>query len=101
MGYASYRVWSAGGGFSGEAKFPLIAFIIQLILNWIWTPIFFGIHEIGWAFVEILILWVAIVITTVLFFRIDTIAGCLLLPYIAWVSFASVLNGTLWKLNSE
>lgn len=99
MGYASYRVWTHGG-FAGEAKIPLIVFIIQLIVNWIWTPVFFGLHEIGWAFVVIAILWTLIILTIVLFFRVDRIAGILLIPYLAWVTFASLLNYTIWQLNS-
>lgn len=80
---------------------PLIAFAVQLILNWIWTPIFFGAQALGVAFVEIVIMWVAIVITTILFFRVDLIAGFCMLPYIAWITFASTLNYSLWDLNKS
>jgi translocator protein len=98
-GFASFRVWYKGGGFKGKAMIPLIAFAVQLILNWIWTPIFFGAQALGFAFVEIVIMWVAIVFTTILFFRVDLIAGFCMLPYIAWISFASTLNYSLWDLN--
>ena len=101
MGYASYRVWSRGGGFSGEAKVPLIFYIIQLLINWSWTPIFFGARELLWSSVVISIMLVFIIITTFLFFRVDKIAGFLLVPYIAWVSFATVLNISLWHLNKD
>jgi len=71
----------------------------QLVLNASWSWIFFGMHQPGWAFVEIVILWLAIVATTVAFFRNSQIAGWLLVPYLAWVSFAGVLNFTIWRLN--
>lgn len=100
MGYASYRVWYFGGGFHGKAKIPLISYIIQLILNWCWTPIFFILMELGWAFVEIVILWIFIIITAILFYRVDKIAGIVFgVPYLAWVTFASILNFSLWQLN--
>lgn len=78
---------------------PLALFLIQLLLNALWSPIFFGWHRPGLAFAEILVLWGFIVATVVAFYRIDRLAGLLLLPYLAWVSFASVLNGTIWWLN--
>lgn len=99
MGFASFRVWYKGGGFTGKAKIPLIFYVIQLIINWIWTPVFFGAQALGWAFVVIVTMWVFIVATTWLFFRVDLIAGFCMLPYIAWVTFASVLNFSLWYLN--
>lgn len=99
MGYASYRVWKVGNGFKGEARIPLIAYMIQLLLNWFWTPIFFGAQQLGWGFVEIVILWVCIIITAILFFRVDKISAFLLVPYIGWVTFASILNYTLYDLN--
>ena len=99
MGYASYRVWSVGGGFSGEARTALIFFIIQLLLNWAWPPIFFGFHLIAVAAVEIVVLLIFVIITALMFYRIDGIAGILFIPYIAWLSFASFLNYNIWRLN--
>jgi benzodiazapine receptor len=99
MGLASFRVWHVGGGFCGEAKYPLLIYGLQLILNWLWTPLFFIINIIGWAFVEMTILWVVAVAMTILFFKIDKIAGVLLVPYIAWITFAATLNFTFWYLN--
>ena len=99
MGYASYRVWKAGNGFKEEAKIPLIVYCIQLILNWLYTPILFGLQALGYGFVEIIILWVFIVATAILFYRVDKIAGFIIIPYITWVTFATVLNYTLWDLN--
>jgi tryptophan-rich sensory protein len=74
-------------------------FGVQLVLNVSWSWIFFGMHQPGWAFVEILSLWLAIVATTEAFFRSSKIAGWLLVPYLAWLSFAAVLNFTIWRLN--
>jgi translocator protein len=99
MGYASFRVWYYGGGFGGKARLPLIVYIFQLILNWLWTPVFFGLQQLGWAFVVIVTLWVFIFLTIVLFSRVDKIAAYLLIPYISWVTFASILNYSLWSLN--
>ena len=99
MGYASYRVWKAGNGFKGEAKIPLIVYCIQLILNWLYTPILFGLQALGYGLVEIIILWIFIVATAILFYRVDKIAGFIIIPYITWVTFATVLNYTLWDLN--
>lgn len=97
MGVAVWLVWK-DYGFSGAQK-AITFFLIQLILNGLWSQIFFGMQEIGWAFLEILFLLTAIIITTVLFFKKNRIAGWLMVPYILWVSFASILNGTLWWLN--
>jgi tryptophan-rich sensory protein len=71
----------------------------QLLLNVTWSWIFFGMHQPGWAFVEIVILWLAIVATTVAFFHCSKLAGWLMVPYLGWVSFAAVLNFTIWRLN--
>ena len=76
-----------------------VFFILQLALNAAWTPIFFGAHQLGWALVEIVALWVAILLTLLSFRRVNTTAGWLFVPYLAWVTFATVLNFTLWKLN--
>ncbi|MHC4131310.1 MAG: TspO/MBR family protein, partial [Planctomycetota bacterium] len=64
-----------------------------------WTPIFFGLHMIGLALVEIMILWCAILLTIVTFWRVERLAALLLIPYILWVTFAIVLNAYLFKLN--
>ncbi len=71
----------------------------QLLLNMAWTPLFFGAGLIGFAFAEIVVLWAAIVATIVLFARIDRLAAWLLVPYLAWVSFAAALNLSIWVLN--
>jgi tryptophan-rich sensory protein len=77
----------------------MIWYAVQLILNVAWSFIFFGARSIGFALVEIVVLLTAIVVSVVMFWRIDRLAGWLLVPYAAWVSFASVLNFALWRLN--
>ncbi len=74
-------------------------FAVQFIFNLMWSVIFFKIHQIGWAFVEIICMWISILIMIVLFYRSQKIAGLLQIPYLLWVSFASVLNGSIYYLN--
>lgn len=100
IGFASFWVWYKGGGFSGKAKVPLIIYFIQLILNWSWTPVFFGLELLLASFIVICVLCVFAVITTILFFRVNTIAGFFMLPYLGWLSFATLLNFSLWHLNT-
>ena len=98
MAIAAWLVWKPAG--FKAAAMPLTLFATQLLLNVAWSWIFFGLHQPGWAFVEIVILWLAIVATTVAFFRCSNVAGCLMVPYLAWVSFASVLNFAIWWMNA-
>jgi tryptophan-rich sensory protein len=98
MGIAAWLVWEQVG-FRG-VKLPLGLFGVQLVLNVGWSWIFFGLHQPGWAFVEIVILWLAILATTVEFFRRSGVAGSFMVPYLAWVGFASVLNFAIWQLNA-
>jgi translocator protein len=98
MAVAAWLVWREAG--FGGATAALTLFFIQLALNLAWSGIFFGLRQPGWALVEIVVLWAAILATMVLFFRHSTLAGWLLVPYLLWVSFASVLNAALWRLNS-
>jgi tryptophan-rich sensory protein len=72
---------------------------VQLVLNALWSYLFFGLHRPGAAFLDILVLWVAILVVAVLFWRQDWRAGALMVPYAAWVGFASILNFALWRLN--
>jgi benzodiazapine receptor len=94
MAVAAWLVWKRVG-FSR----PLAFYFVQLALNAAWTPIFFGAHQLGWALVEIILLWVMISLTLLSFRRVTPTAGWLFVPYLAWVSFATVLNFTLWRLN--
>jgi len=98
MAVAAYLVWRRGGW--GGARLALGLYAVQLVLNAAWTPVFFGLREIGWALVVLAALWLMIVATTVAFFRKSVPAGVLLLPYLAWTTFAGVLNFTLWRLNT-
>jgi len=98
MGIASYRVWMYGIG-RPDVRSALFYYGLQLIFNFLWSIIFFGLGLRGLAYIEIIILLILIIITTIKFYRIDRIAGYLLVPYILWVSFASVLNLSIWLLN--
>ncbi len=97
MGIASWLVWRAQG-FVGAGN-ALFIFIAQLAANALWTWLFFVWRLGGAAFVEILVLWALILATTILFWRVSRIAGALLVPYLAWVSFASALTLSTWRLN--
>jgi len=97
MAYAAWRV-SRVYGFRG-APWALGVFLVQLGLNLLWSVLFFGFQQIGLALFEIVVLWVVILVAIVLFWRLDRIAGALLLPYLAWVGFAGVLNHAFWVLN--
>lgn len=97
MAVAAWRVWLQGGW--ARQKKVLGLFLLQWGLNALWTPLFFGLQQPGWALAEILVLLAAILATSRAFWRVDRPAGFLLLPYAAWVAFASVLNGTIWWMN--
>lgn len=97
MGVAAYLVWQRRD--KPGARAALFVYGIQLALNAVWSMLFFGLHNTGLALAEILVLLAFILATTTLFWRIDKRAGFLMLPYIAWVSFASILNFTIWQLN--
>ncbi len=98
MAVAAWQVWRVGGW--QRQRVALSLFVGQLVLNALWTPIFFGAHQMGWAFVEICMLWVALIATIGSFWKVKLSAALLLLPYLAWCTFAAVLNFTLWRLNS-
>ncbi len=98
MAVAAWLVWKRGG-FAAHRQ-ALTLFLIQLVLNASWTPLFFGLHRPGVAFVEIIFLWLAIAATLAAFCPINRVAAWLLAPYLAWVSFATVLNFAIWRLNS-
>ena len=99
MGIAAYRIWMTGKRKINSRK-ALILYCIQLLLNFMWTIIFFRWRLIGLAFFELMLLLIFILLTTFEFFRLDKAAGFLMIPYILWVSFAGVLNFTLWMLNN-
>lgn len=97
MGIASWMIWKQGG-FRGAA-YPLGLYVFQLVLNFAWTPLFFGLHRPDLAFGEIILLWLAVVATTYFFFIANHTAGYLLIPYILWVTVAATLNGYIFLHN--
>jgi tryptophan-rich sensory protein len=97
MGVAAWLVWRRAG-FAG-APVALGLFAAQLVLNALWSYLFFGLHQPAVALVEIVVLWLVILATTTAFWRVSAPAGGLLLPYLCWVGFAGVLNFQLWRLN--
>ncbi|OEJ69484.1 TspO/MBR family protein [Magnetovibrio blakemorei] len=96
MAVAGWRVWRRNHVTRHRA---LMVFGVQLGLNLTWSFLFFGLQRIDLAMIEIFVLLIAIVTSTVLFWRIDRLAGTLFVPYVLWVSFATLLNGSLWVLN--
>ena len=97
MAVAAWLVWQRGG--FGAQRRPLTLFLAQLALNAAWTPLFFGLHRPGVAFAEIVLLWLAIAWTLATFWHVHRAAAWMLVPYLTWVSFAGLLNFTLWRLN--
>jgi len=98
MGVAAWLVWRKTG-FSG-ATVPLALFLLQLALNSLWSYLFFGLQQPMLAFFEIVVLWIAILATTLGFWKVTPAAGVLLVPYLCWVAFAAALNLQLWRLNA-
>jgi translocator protein len=97
MGTAAYMVWRLRR--EHRARIALCVYAAQLVLNVLWSALFFGLRNPGAALVEIAALWVAIALTAVLFYRVSRGAAYLLLPYLMWVSFAAYLNWQIWLLN--
>lgn len=98
MGISFYLIWTAK-----KSKYKSTAikiFIIQLILNALWSIIFFGAHWIFVAFIEIILMWIFILLSIIKFHKISKTASYLLIPYILWVSFATILTFAIWVLNS-
>jgi tryptophan-rich sensory protein len=98
MGISLYLVWEKART-TREGKEAMVLFGIQLLLNILWSVIFFGLQDPRLSLFEIVLLLASIIATTVLFWRIHKMAGILLIPYIAWVSFATILNFAIWRLN--
>jgi benzodiazapine receptor len=94
----AWLVWRRKG-FAGAGP-TLAAFGAQLVLNALWSFLFFGLHRPGVAFADIVALWIVIFAVTALFWRVDWRAGALMVPYLVWVGFASFLNFALWRLNA-
>jgi tryptophan-rich sensory protein len=96
MGVAAWLVWRSS---SPDRRRALAFFLTQLVLNALWSWLFFGFHMIVLALVEIVILWLLILVTAREFFACRRVAGALLVPYAIWVGFAMVLTFELWRLN--
>lgn len=98
MAVAAWLVWRADAEPSAR-RWALTLFVVQLAANALWSWLFFAWQLGGWAFAEVIVFWVLIAFTCVAFWRIRSLAGALLLPYLAWVAFASYLNWVLWQAN--
>ncbi len=99
MGVSAFLVWRKGLG-DPQVKVALSIFLVQLILNTLWSVVFFGLRSPLGGLIVISILWVAILLTILNFSKVSMAAGLLLVPYILWVSFAALLNLFIWRLNS-
>lgn len=99
MAIAAWLVWRVGG--FRAARSALSLFVVQLAVNALWSWLFFGMHRGALAFADIVLLWVLIVATLRAFWRIRPLGGALLVPYLLWVSFAAVLNYSIWQLNPQ
>jgi len=98
MGIALYIIWNRGLE-NEKVKLAVIIFAVQLILNILWSILFFGLKFPFLAFLEIILLWLVILVNIVKFYNISKPAGLLLMPYIVWVSFAVILNFFIFRLN--
>jgi tryptophan-rich sensory protein len=98
MAVAGWQVWRCRG--LAGAKAAMLLFFVQLALNAAWSWLFFGFRMPGAAFAEIVLLWSAILATTVQFWRASPLAAILFMPYLLWVSFAAALNYSIWRMNA-
>lgn len=97
MGISLFLVWRKKG--HPQYRAALVFFVVQLILNILWSAAFFGLRAPLLGLVEIVVLWIAILLTIIYFLKVSRPAGALLVPYLLWVSFASLLNYHLWIMN--
>jgi tryptophan-rich sensory protein len=98
MGIAAFLVWRRGLE-NRQVRIALIVFLVQLVLNALWSVVFFGLESPLYGLIVIAALWVAILFTVLKFYRISLTASVLLWPYLLWVTFAAVLNVSIWLLN--
>ena len=97
MGISLFLIWKQPE--SETRKRALLIFFVQLVLNFAWSFIFFYFHQTGAALLEIIVLWLAILMMIVIFYRLKRSAAYLQIPYLAWVTFATALNASIWYLN--
>ena len=98
MGIALFLVWNSGAA-EDVKRTAVTLFIVQLVLNFLWSFVFFYAQQPGWALVNIILMWIFIFLTILWFGKISSLSAWLLVPDICWVSFATVLNYAIWKLN--
>ncbi|MFN8325447.1 TspO/MBR family protein [Flavobacterium sp.] len=99
MGIAAGRVWNKVDNDLQNVKKGMYFFIVQLALNALWSYLFFGIHNLFLSLIEIILLWLMIYETMVQFKKVDKLASKLLIPYLVWVSYATILTASVWYLN--
>jgi len=99
MGIGFYLIWKQPAD-TPYRRPAMIIYVLQLVLNFFWSIIFFKLEQPGFAFAEIILLWFFILLMIIYFIKVKPIAGYLQIPYLCWVSFASVLNYTIWQLNT-
>ena len=99
MGIAAWLVWREGG--FQKNKTALTLFLVQLVVNALWSWFFFAWHLGAYALIDLIVLWLLIVATLLAFWRVKALAGALLVPYLLWVSFAGFLNYAVWQLNPQ
>lgn len=99
MGVSLWLVWKSPVPYEAKKK-PELIFIIQLLLNFCWSFLFFKCHSPSLAFADIILMLIAILLTIISFSKVSRLAAVLLIPYIGWVSFAAILNYTIWIMNS-
>ena len=97
MAVAAWLVWKRGG--FAVQRVALTLFLLQLCFNALWSPLFFGLRHPGLGLVDIVLLWLTLAGTVIVFWKACLMAGALMVPYLAWVTFASALNFAIWRLN--
>ena len=98
MGLSAYLIWRKGLSIK-NVQYSLGIFLVQLVLNSLWSVVFFGSRSIGGGLIIIVLLWFLILITTLSFYKVSAISAYLLIPYLLWVTYASILNFSIWQLN--
>jgi tryptophan-rich sensory protein len=97
--YVCISIAAARASVQDGAAYAMAFFALQLALNTLWTPVFFGLRRMDGGMVVLVCLWLAVLATLVAFWRLDTLAGLLFVPYLIWVSVAGALNWSVWRLN--
>lgn len=97
MGISLFMIWKTAKGY--RRNNALLIFTIQIVLNFFWSILFFNFENPGLALIEIVMLWTSILMMIIYFGRVNRIAAILQIPYLLWVSFASILNTAIWHLN--